>query len=876
MSDIEIVVQEEADITITVDTATAYVIEVPGVGAASIITTKGDLLVYSTIPNRLPIGTNGQVLTADSTDEDGLKWADLPVVETNKIFQANTSVEIIDTAAGVITTTVDGTIRSTINSSGQSFAVGARVNEYSTDGTLGGNSDTALPTEKAVKTYVDNKTRDKIIEGDSSVEVTDTGNGTVTTTVDGYTRSTVTKDGLMLTTGNRVLMFDEDTALAANATNRVPTQRAIKTYVDGVAGVQDKIEEGNTSVEVIDAGTGSIMSLVDGVQASNLNGLGLVLSAGSRINRFDDDVTLAADSNSRIATQLAVKAYVAAQGHTRLHTMTSTADHSAGNWKLFYSNGSGEVNELALTSTAYFLRGGGTTAAPVWALPHPLTTKGDLFTYASSSVGERLPVGTNDYVLTADSAQATGLKWAVAPNGDKIVEGNTSVEVVDTGTGYVSTVIDGTEYVRSSAAKQLDMVNMTETAYPCGLFSNGSLALYVDTTNENRSTVVGYNNGGSASYGSFRTWQTLCFGELAGYSITTGSDNCLMGVQAGAYITTGTKNTCVGTRSGFYENIDSTVCIGYYSGYFIDGHSNVVIGPQAGFGVQNTTFASRNVFIGREAGTAVRAAENNVLIGHNCGATLQNFDNKFYLENSNDITNPLLYGEFGNEAATKLCIGVAVPRTTANGLTVNGEVVPSTDDTYDLGNASYRWDDVYATNTTIQTSDERLKTDIVDSSLGLDFICKIRPVSYKWKDKTITGVDVVMEDYEDESEWFLDLSEGIEKLESMIDKDESYEIVGDKYRIYRTVTRARKIETPYERVKTYSRTHYGMIAQEVEQTISGIGKTNTDFAGIIHNEENDIYGLRYGEFIAPLIKAVQEQQVMIDKLMKRVEELEGR
>ena len=36
------------------------------------------------------------------------------------------------------------------------LVIGAGINEFSTDGTLGGNSDTALPTEKAVKTYVDN------------------------------------------------------------------------------------------------------------------------------------------------------------------------------------------------------------------------------------------------------------------------------------------------------------------------------------------------------------------------------------------------------------------------------------------------------------------------------------------------------------------------------------------------------------------------------------------------------------------------------------------------------------------------------------------------------------------------------------------------
>lgn len=49
----------------------------------------------------------------------------------------------------------------------------------------------------------------------------------------------------------------------------------------------------------------------------------------------------------------------------------------------------------------------------------PLTTKGDL--YGFSTLDARIPIGTNNQVLTADSAEALGLKWAtpaaVAPNG---------------------------------------------------------------------------------------------------------------------------------------------------------------------------------------------------------------------------------------------------------------------------------------------------------------------------------------------------------------------------------------------------------------------------------------------------------------------------
>lgn len=46
----------------------------------------------------------------------------------------------------------------------------------------------------------------------------------------------------------------------------------------------------------------------------------------------------------------------------------------------------------------------------------PTITKGDLIVYNGTD-NVRLAVGTNDYVLTADSTQATGVKWAAAGGG---------------------------------------------------------------------------------------------------------------------------------------------------------------------------------------------------------------------------------------------------------------------------------------------------------------------------------------------------------------------------------------------------------------------------------------------------------------------------
>lgn len=47
--------------------------------------------------------------------------------------------------------------------------------------------------------------------------------------------------------------------------------------------------------------------------------------------------------------------------------------------------------------------------------------KGDLVVGTGANTASRLAVGTNDYVLTADSAEATGLKWAAAAGGSTFV-----------------------------------------------------------------------------------------------------------------------------------------------------------------------------------------------------------------------------------------------------------------------------------------------------------------------------------------------------------------------------------------------------------------------------------------------------------------------
>jgi trimeric autotransporter adhesin len=66
----------------------------------------------------------------------------------------------------------------------------------------------------------------------------------------------------------------------------------------------------------------------------------------------------------------------------------------------------------------------------------------------------------------------------------------------------------------------------------------------------------------------------------------------------------------------------------------------------------------------------------------------------------------------------------------------------------------------------------------------------------------------------------------------------------------------------------------GFIAQEVEQAAKEAGY---DFSGLQKPANPDeLYSLRYSDFVMPLVKAVQELKEQNEVLMKRIEELERR
>jgi hypothetical protein len=149
--------------------------------------------------------------------------------------------------------------------------------------------------------------------------------------------------------------------------------------------------------------------------------------------------------------------------------------------------------------------------------------------------------------------------------------------------------------------------------------------------------------------------------------------------------------------------------------------------------------------------------------------------------------------------------GIKITGTDSGG----GRVIPAADNAGYIGEGSNRWIAVYAVNGSIQTSDKTEKNTIVESDLGLNFVNKLKPVSYKWNAKQL----------------------------------------GNK-------------------------THYGLIAQDIEEAVKSEGKTLDDFAAVT-KEDGVAMGLGYCELISPLIKAIQELSTEVTTLKTKVAALEA-
>jgi hypothetical protein len=92
------------------------------------------------------------------------------------------------------------------------------------------------------------------------------------------------------------------------------------------------------------------------------------------------------------SSTVAIGDHTHTQLHDRSHAITSTSDHTAGNHKVFYSDGSGNIQELALGSSGQVLTSNGTSSAPSFA-----TASGGI-TAIGTSAADALSISGSDLV----------------------------------------------------------------------------------------------------------------------------------------------------------------------------------------------------------------------------------------------------------------------------------------------------------------------------------------------------------------------------------------------------------------------------------------------------------------------------------------------
>jgi translation initiation factor IF-1 len=294
---------------------------------------------------------------------------------------------------------------------------------------------------------------------------------------------------------------------------------------------------------------------------------------------------------------------------------------------------------------------------------------------------------------------------------------------------------------------------------------------HLEVLNTGSSIFIGENAG---AVDDFTDNKNIAIGDDALLINVTGKENIAIGDEALKSASAEDKNIGIGPKA---------------LSELYDGKENVAIGGHA---LHNLEEGERNIAIGHHSLHKTVTTKQSVGIGYHAG---QNIDDDYNTAVGSEAYNT---GSYSNSSA----FGYATSISANNQIRLGNSSVSS------IG-GQVGW-------TTV--SDGRFKTDVTENVSGLEFILKLRPVTYK-----------------------LD-----------IDAIAAFNEIPDSIRL-----------TEFENLKAME-IQTGFIAQEVQEAAQ---LSNYVFSGIdLPKNNSDYYGLRYSQFVVPLVKATQEQQNQIDEL----------
>jgi len=342
--------------------------------------------------------------------------------------------------------------------------------------------------------------------------------------------------------------------------------------------------------------------------------------------------------------------------------------------------------------------------------------------------------------------------------------------------------------------------------------------LYFNTSGNNNIA-----SGTNALYSNTTGSYNIASGDSALYSNTTGTQNLAMGYKSLFANTTGSYNIA----SGYYALFNNTS--GDYNianGYAAltsntTGYDNIATGYLALY--LNTT-GNYNIASGTYAlfynttGDYNIASGSNTLHSNTTGSfNIASGDSALY-SNTTGYSNTA-YGAnalFNNKTGyNNTAIGYSAgpeKMNYKNTTAVGYKATPTANNQVKIGNGQVT--SIGGQVGWTSFSDARIKTNIKENVPGLEFINLLRPVTYHFnmaKENELLGI---------KNDGDKDANTDIEKIDFT-----------------------------------------GFLAQEVDKAAQ---KINYDFSGV--DKSGDIMGLRYNEFVVPLVKAVQELSKQNDSL----------
>jgi hypothetical protein len=285
-------------------------------------------------------------------------------------------------------------------------------------------------------------------------------------------------------------------------------------------------------------------------------------------------------------------------------------------------------------------------------------------------------------------------------------------------------------------------------------------------------------------------------GSEALYYNTTGNGNIAFGAETLADNETGNYNIAIG-----YQALNRNT----------DGEYNIAIGYEA---LNKNTTGKYNTANGYQALNKNMTGNYNVANGYQ--ALNKNTTGNYNVANGFQSLYNITTGSYNT------AIGYETGSTTSNftnTTNIGNGAKAATSNQVRIGNANVTSIGGYVGWTNI--SDARIKRNIRHNVPGLAFINLLQPVTYNLD---LDAADKIVNAGNEES-----------------NNDPAQALSQEEIK-----ARAAKQELIYS----------GFLAQDVEAAAQSIGY---DFSGVdASGSENDLYGLRYAEFVVPLVKAVQE------------------